>query len=296
MATKQEEVLARYHGLMNKAVEPEKPLANSHIILLGAMSSGKTVAGLTASEQCPSELPASKLTRLEDIAYIPIEAGGLDSLKFLRLEVEPSHVIPYAEILGDVKDPAEALAISVDLARKLQSGGVDKVFGDSISKFDLQVQAYLNSPEGKLLWQGDKYAMFRTSLNAHNRAYNKFVEFKGMRIYAIHPKAVVDDLTQAGGVGVLSEKTKRQDKANGTYAEADLILGLTGGAREIWPKDVSLQIGLQLVKENGKYVRRALTQFDEKSGLAVKSRFEGILDPIERPHLGDMIRKVREFK
>jgi hypothetical protein len=290
-----QKALEKYKALA--AQKQGKPLENAMILLLGAMSSGKTTLGFTASEQCPDKLPAEKLTDLEDIAYIPVEAGGEDSLRGLKLRVPPKHVVPFAEMLGDIKHPVQATCTAVDFAKSL---GVNKLFMDSGSKFDGLLQGWLNTDEGKLQWGGDKFAMFRYSLASHQVLNLKVQEFTGLKIVSFHPQAVIEDLDSKGqeksaSAQAMDQKMARQDKANGTIAQADLILGVTGKARDLWPKDASLILGLQQVKKDGKYVRQVLTQFDEKSGLAVKSRFEGILDPIEEGHLGKIIRKIRAF-
>ena len=295
MATKQEEALARYKSLA--AGKKGQPLEDGTIILLGAMTSGKTVLGLTASDQCPDVLPAKEMTELEDIAYIPVEAGGLDSLRGLRLRVSPKNVIPFAEILADVKHPIEAWNISIDMVKSL---GVTKAFGDSVSKLDGLLQGWLETKEGKEQWGGDKFARFRYSLASHQVAALKIAEFAGLKLLSFHPRAVVEDLDskgqEKGQTALAMDKAmERKDKAAGTIANADLTLGVTGGARDLWPKDASLILGLQQVKQGNEYVREVLTRFDEKSGLAVKSRFEGILAPKEEAHLGKMLRKIRSF-
>lgn len=297
MATKQEEAIERYKAMA--AGKKGQPLEDGTIILLGAMTSGKTVFGLSASERCPDVLPAENMTELDDIAYIPVEAGGLDSLRALRLRVSPKNIVPFAEILGDVKHPVEAMLISVDIVKSL---GVSKAFWDSLSKFDGLLQGWLETPKGKEQWGGDKFARFRYSLASHQVVALKIPEFTGLKLLSFHPKPVIDDLDSKGqekaATALLMDKgMERKDKALGTIAQAELVLGVTGGARELWPKDASLILGLQQVKEGSGYVREILTTFDEKSGLAVKSRFEGILpQKVRGKTLNQLIRQVREFK
>lgn len=288
-------VLDKYKSLM--AGQSNAPLSNSIIGLLGPMSSGKTTLACTASDFCPDTLPAAKMTDLEDVAVIPVEDGGVDSLVGLRLRVPPKNVIPFSAILADVKHPVQAWSISVDLAR---ASGATKLVGDSISQLDVLLQGWLNTEEGKLQWGGDKFAMFRYSLGAHQVILAKVKEFLGLKVMTFTPQAVLDDLKADGTEKVqaallMDQKAQRIDKAQGTIAQADLILGLTGKARELWTRDMSLLLGLQQVKEGSGYVRQILTTFNEKSGLATKSRFEGILAPVEEGPLCKIIRKVRAF-
>jgi hypothetical protein len=294
--TKQEEVLLSYERKMGES--KGLTLEKGWILLLGAMSAGKTVLGFSASDQFPDEVPAEKPTQLDDIGYVPIESGGEHSLQGLRLKVNPRNVVPFDEILADVKSPNLAMQISVELLNRM---GVRKALFDSISKFDGIVQAFLQTAEGKQLWdQGNRRSMFGASLSMHNVAQQDVQKFTGLKILTFHPLPVFEDLdskgAEKGATALAMDKAmERRDKAAGSIAQADLVLGVTGGAKAIWPKDASLILGLQQVKKDGKYVRQVLTQFDEKSGLAVKSRFEGILDPIEPGHLRKMIEKIRKF-
>lgn len=291
-----ENVLEKYQAMMTKA--PGKPLENSTIILVGAQSAGKTTLALTASDFCPDKLPAEKLTDLEDVVVIPVDDGAVDSVVGLKLRVPPRNIVPFGAILADTKHPIAAWCTAVDLAK---ATGANKLLGDSVSQLDVLLQAWLNTEEGKKEWGGDKFAMFRYSLGAHQIALSKFKEFVGLRMATFHAQAALEDLDTKGQVKgatalAMDEGQKRKDKANGVIAQADLILGVTGKAREIWPRDASLVLGCVQEKQGNVYVRRVYTQFNDGPSIIAKSRFEGILPPVlEENHLGKAIRLIRSF-
>jgi hypothetical protein len=288
--------LAKYKALMSGT--SGRPMDNSTILLVGPQSAGKTTLALTASDFCPDILPAQKLTDLEDIAVIPVDDGAVDSVVALKLRVPPKNIIPFGTILADVRHPIAAWGIAVDLARQT---GANKLLGDSISQLDVLLQAWLNTEEGKKEWGGDKFAMFRYSLGAHQITLSKFKEFVGLRMATFHAQAALDDLDTKGqekGATALKmdQAQTRKDKANGVIAQADLILGVTGKARDIWPRDASLVLGCVQEKLGDKYVRRVYTQFADGPSIVAKSRFEGILPAVlEENHLGKAIRMIREF-
>jgi hypothetical protein len=288
--------LEKYQKMMT--AHEGAPLSNSIIGLLGAPSSGKSTLACTVSDKCPEELPAKSLTELDDVAYIGIEDGGLDSLTSLRLRVPPKNVVPYAAILADTKHPIVAFDMAVDIAI---STGATKLVVDSISQLDVLLQGWLNTPAGKLEWSGDKFAMFRYSLGSHQVSLAKFKTFQGLKIAIFTPQAVLEDLDTKGqeksaSALAMDQKIARQDKAQGSIAQADLILGLTGKARELWTRDMSLLLGLVQEKSGSEYTRKVYTKFSDKIGLATKSRFEGLLPAVlEKNHLGHAIRTIRSF-
>lgn len=289
-----QKTLEKYQKMMS--AKAEMPLANSIIGLLGAQNSGKTATACTISDFCPAELPAVKLTDLDDVCVIAVEDGGVDALVPLKLRVK--NVVPFGAIMSDVKHPVQAFDVALDLAK---ASGATKLVIDSLSQWDTLLQGWLSTTEGELVWGGDKFKKYAYSLGAHQVVLSKLKEFQGIKIINLLPQAVFDDLkvdgTEKAGVAIAMDKgMERRDKALGAISQADLIPSLTGKARELWTRDLSLLLALQQVKQkDGSYAREMLTQFEDKSGLACKSRFGSILNPREEMHLGKLVKKIRAF-
>ena len=284
--------LDAYRSLIKEGSTKDDFLARGFYAIEGQVGSGKTSLAASISPDFPVK-PGETDVVLSDLAWVAIDTGALDVLKAQR--IRPALEFDFADFqAAHDGNPVSAMQTIQALIKETSVGTV--VF-DTVSQFDVQMDAYLRLPQNRMLWSRGEPPQFdmqmfygqikqwHTFFHAQTRLLRKRV------LYLFHTQADKADL--AARTADQKTAVARDEKATGMPGSPDVVMAVTGASRDVYPRDMSLVMTV-LAKPNGKggLKRSVLTQV--KDGFQAKSRYEAMLLPEEEPNLATILTKVRK--
>lgn len=270
----------------------EEALEQPQIMLVGASGAGKTCTAMTLSELTPDDYPNhEKQAVLDDVLYIQVERGALQSLYFTNLALPRQNVFDLSRTVlqgfssdgGNINALIDGLTQTFDtIDERLAKEPGLKVVVDSVSAIDMLVAAYY----GEKL-KATKFADFKAINFFHTRLYQSLLALESPYVAICHAKvsAPVSD--------EVHKKAKIEaERGAGQSIVADLAI--TTNAREfyfrlfdeVWP-----------VERNQTYSRGQVTETYQlrprgNDLLPQKARLGRFLDSAEPPNLNLARKKI----
>lgn len=249
---------------------------NASLFIYAPPKTGKTEMAATASEFWPGHPESGKfkkVVKLDDMAWILFDAGGLDSLRALNIEVPK--LVTFWDAAEMYPDNMEAALLAlVDTVAEVDAG---YIVVDTISMADRYIFA-----EADRLSGGSGFDKFRAGLTWHTRFYTELSLLGLPIIYLGHAKAPVE----------VDGNTTRKKAMQAIMAP--IIPDLTGQARTLYIGNCSLH-GALTVRESrvgGKLNRKRVFLPLGGQGFEGGSRWEGLLEAEEEPDVKKLFGKV----
>ena len=258
----------------------------------GPRRAGKTVLGATASEQWPEDRKAGSggtTITLEDILWVPFDAGALDALSGFNVEVE--NVVNVNAAFEYYNDNASAALSLIEeaIANVLtKNDSIRFVVIDTLSQLDSQLEAYYHGVVD------DSQTLYRSMLGRHRNFASFLKTMPATPIELCHSR-LVGEARGKKGDEANAKKRDKAAKAAKYFVVPEAEPAITGKGGEIYRANTSIQ-GVVLANNNA--VSRALERrvfFRLKDGFEASSRFETVLDTDgkgEEPNLRAIYRKV----
>lgn len=285
------ETLAKYQQF--KSTSEKLTFTNSVILVYGPPGVGKTTLFLTAADKYVGLAQKGERINCDDLCVIQMDPGGTDGFKSNGYNCP---VIDYRSILADVKDPARAATISIELARQT---GANKFALDTISQLDFDLNKYLTEHEElytTTTGNVDTQKKWMILGATHGDVYNNFMTLPGLKFALGHAKVLTDDLQEAKTERQKAEKKlqERKDKI-ANVGNPSVILDVTGMGKKFWDRANSLQIYVTTVENPATKAieRKLVTGYNSATDASAKNRFEALI-PVNPPfNMRELIEKIR---
>jgi hypothetical protein len=263
------------------------------------MGAGKSTLALSVSKDFPAKRPTtkfkgSKRKNLSDCFVIGVDNGATDCIYDLGLECDVFDINLFMaeEDLwreADFTEPPdliEALEVAGNEAiRHVYELGKKWIIVDGPSTLDLKLNKYYqeNCPEGRG-GKRDTRAMFGLIAVSHIGFADALMEIAAGVIFVCHSKAFSDDLTP---------DQRKQKISTVAAGMPDIVPAITGKGALAYKAPASLELAMFATEQPGgqgldRNVYTILTENAE-----AKNRFGLSLDPIEKPHLGRILKKIK---
>lgn len=282
--------------IQHKSTSEKLTFTNSVVLVYGPPGVGKTTLFLTAADKFAGLAHKGERIFCDDLCVIQMDPGGTDGFKSNGYNC---HVIDYRAILADVKDPAEAASISIELARQT---GANKYALDTISQLDFDLNKYLTENEQLYTTSGgavDTQKKWMILSSVHGDVYNNFMTLPGLKFALGHAKVLTDDLNLANAQTDRQKAEKkmmeRKDKI-ANVGNPSVILDITGKGKAFWDRANSLQIYVTTVENpSTKAIERKLvTGYNAATDASAKNRFEALVPVNPEFNMGKIIKAIRE--
>lgn len=283
----------------------DAPESDMEIILYGQYGAGKTTAMATASEFFPkSGLPTAKHKGkpkyiLEDMFWFSFDRGATAGFAERGIAV-PEFSVP--RFMGDEKlwrkaglqsrpNIRQAVEFGLNLAAAAVSRGAKWIAVDTLSSFDAGLEAHgrNNMPKGHSQTGGevdDTRGMFGQMFYGHKLFHDAMRSLGCGLLYSAHAKDM-------GDISKLKPEEKKRLLTLTASGMPSFMPQLTGKGAGVYKGDASLQLVIMAKRDpSTKKLRREAYTIMQDDWEA-KNRFELSLDPVEKPDLGAMLRKIR---
>jgi hypothetical protein len=285
------ETLAKFQHL--KTTSEALTFTNSVVLVYGPPGVGKTTLFLTAADKFAGLAQKGERITCDDLCVIQMDPGGTDGFKSNGYTCP---VIDYRSILADVKDPGEAAAISIELARQT---GANKYALDTISQLDFDLNKYLTENEQLYTTNGgsvDTQKKWMILGATHGDIYNNFMTLPGLKFALGHAKVLTDDLQEPKTDRQKAEKKlqERKDKV-ANVGNPSVILDVTGMGKKFWDRANSLQIYVTTIENPATKAieRKLVTGYNSATDAAAKNRFEALVPVNPEFNMGKIIKAIR---
>lgn len=280
----------------------DAPLTDMEFILYGQYGAGKSTAMMTVSEFFPKTgLPTTKHTGakakyvLEDMFWFSFDRGATAGFRERGIAV-PEFSVPTFQ--GDEKlwrkagfasKPSirQAVDFGLNLAAAAVAKGAKWIAVDTLSSFDAGLEAFgRNNMPTNSAGDQDTRAMFGQMFYGHKLFHDALRSLGCGLLYSAHAKDM-------GDISKLKPEEKKRLITLTAAGMPSFMPLLTGKGAGVYKGDASLQLVIIAKKDpSTKSLRReAYTVMTDD--WEAKNRFELSLKPVEEPHLGNMLRKIR---
>jgi hypothetical protein len=276
------------------------------ILLYGQFGAGKSTAMMTVSKHFPKTgLPTEKWRGnkpkhvLEDMFWFSFDRGATDGFRERGIAV-PEFSVP--TFMGKEKlwrkagysmkpNIMQAVDTGLQLAATAVSRGVEWIAVDTISTFDaaLETHGRKNMPRSESKDSDDTRAMFGQMFYGHKLFHDGLRSLGCGILYSAHAKDM-------GDISKLKPNEKQRLITLTAAGMPSYMPQVTGKGAAVYKSDASLQLVIHAkrlpkdAKGKSAMVREAYTV---KEDWESKNRFELSLDPVEKPDLGLMLKKIR---
>lgn len=242
----------------------------SLIVIHGPPASGKTHLAATFSEYFPTKLPSPKQVGLDDLLWIPWDAGACEGLRSHRIRVP---AVPVDTIIRDnatiVAGIREVIATAIVMAEQY---GSRAIVVDTITKMDKILVSHWQ--ENCPIQNGTEntQAMYGKILANHVEFYSRLINSGRTIIACAHSKPV----GEPRGDKEQHRINKAARQVAGTHAV--VIPNMTGQGKDLWTSDASLQIVTQFsAGPRGKDPTYTAFIDNEPRNWETKNRFRSVL-------------------
>jgi hypothetical protein len=277
-------------------------LDQSLIILYGPFGAGKTTTAATVSENFPKGgLPTKKHSGakpahvLSDMFWLSFDKGATDGFRERGIAVPEFSVVRF---MGDPKlwkkagfgkapNIRQAIEFGLNIATAAVAKGAKWVVVDTLTALDSALESYGRShmPTNNS-GDDDTRSMFGAMFYGHKLFHDAVRSLGCGVIYCCHTKDI-------GDVSKMKPEEKRKLITLVAAGGAELMPALTGKGATVYKGDASLQLAIiaKEIPNKGGLERFAYTI--KQQSYEAKNRFELSLEPVERPDLGAMLKKIK---
>lgn len=274
-------------------------LKRKRVLVYGAPKVGKTICGLTISEQAPVELasgkPPKKFTTLEDTLLLNFDEQGMESCEPLNLAVPTIDLSPYS-YAARMQDKGRLAEFNVALDKAFEqiydrvAKGITKaVIIDPVSTLNVIFVGYHTS----IADDGNKERIYEGVLDKHMRVTAMIRALQCDYVILAHAQAKFirnsrTDPTQ----GKNAEIRGQADSMGGEFEE--IQPEVSGKGAGLYKKATSIQTAIfKKLGKDGQPDRRYLMPNGGQNSEG-GHRYADLLDREEPAHLDMMFKKLRE--